>query len=52
MAIMPEEAPWGVYAMLITLLTAFTVTVAFKERLSTYVRPVWQGLQRKKLWAL
>lgn len=40
MAIMPKEASWVVYAMLVTLLTAFTVTVAFREHLLSFTGSV------------
>ena len=41
MAIMPKEASWVIYAMLITLLTGFTVTVAFREHLASFVGLLW-----------
>ena len=41
MAIMPQEASWVVYAILITLLTGFTVTVAFREQVVSFIASVW-----------
>ena len=42
MAILPKEASWVVYALLIVLLTAFTLALAFRKDLVNIARPLWQ----------
>ena len=48
MAILPKQASWVVYALLIALLTAFTLIMAFRKDLINTIKWSWQRDARKE----
>lgn len=43
MAIMPKEASWLVYSLLILFLTSFTLSMAFREYIVKGAQSVWKS---------